>query len=281
MPPEALLLALGSALIHACWNAFAKARVGDRVENAYIIGFGAGLVGLMAVPVFGLPSREALPYMAVSATMSALYYPLLGYTYRVADMSATYPLIRGGAPLFTALLATFVLGEVLNPGSWGGVILLSAGVLGLGAEGLLRGGLTRIGLLTAAMTSAIIVSNNLVDAQGIRLSGNSTAYVFIGNIVTATVLLPIAMRTHGTAIVGRIRANLPFALFAGLMVNGSYALVAAAMVLAPVGLVAAMRETSVLFGTIIAAFVLKESFGPLRWAAALAIVGGLLLIRLG
>lgn len=281
MPPEALLLALGSAFIHASWNAFAKARVGDRVENAYLIGFGAGLIGLLSLPIVGLPSKESLRFMAISASVSALYYPLLGYTYRVADMSATYPLIRGGAPLFTALLGTAFLGEVLAPESWGGVLLLSAGVLGLGAEGLLRGGVTGMGLLTAAAASAVIVTNNLVDAQGSRLSGNSTAYVLAGNVVTMILLTPIALRTHGRTVFGKLKANLPFALFAGLMVNASYALVAAAMVLAPVGLVAAMRETSVLIGTVIAALVLKEKFGPLRWAGAFAIVAGLLLIRLG
>ncbi len=281
MPMEALLLALGSALLHATWNAFAKARGGDPIANAYAIGFGAGLIGLISLFIMGPPAREAWPYMLVSACVSTLYFPLIGYSYRVGDMSAAYPLIRGGSPLFTALLATAFLGERLSPGSWTGVLLLSAGIIGLGAESIIRGGLTRAGLLTALGASAIIVSNNLVDAQGVRLSQNPAAYVLTGNIVTALLLLPLGLYLRGRSVLGALSGNLRFALLAGIMVNGSYAMVAFAMTLAPVGLVSAMRETSVLFGTIIAALVLKENFGPLRWIAALAIVGGLMLIRLG
>lgn len=281
MPFDALMLTLGSAVIHATWNAFAKARGGDPMVNAFLIGFGAGLVGILALPFIGLPDRAAWPYVAVSATVSTLYYPLIGYAYRVADMSAAYPLIRGGSPLFTALLGTAVLGELLSPGSWSGVVLLSAGIVGLGADGLLRGGLTRAGILAAMCASAIIVSNNLVDAQGSRLSHNVPAYVLLGNVITLMLMAPVAFVMRGRAMAGALKAGLPFALLAGCLVNGSYAMVATAMTLAPVGLVAAMRETSVLIGTLIAAIVLKEKFGPLRWVAALAIVGGLVLIRLG
>ena len=281
MPFEALMLVLGSALIHATWNAFAKARGGDPIANAYLIGFGAGLVGLIALPFTGLPDRAAWFYVAISATVSSLYYPLIGYSYRVADMSAAYPLIRGGSPLFTAILGTAVLGEVLSPGSWGGVVLLSAGIIGLGADGLIRGGLTRAGIVAALSASAIIVSNNLVDAQGARLAHNPAGYVLMGNAITLCILAPMAYATRRNEVAAALKKGLPFALLAGCLVNGSYALVVAAMTMAPVGLVAAMRETSVLIGTIIAAVVLKEQFGPLRWVAALAIVGGLVLIRVG
>jgi drug/metabolite transporter (DMT)-like permease len=53
------------------------------------------------------------------------------------------------------------------------------------------------------------------------------------------------------------------------------------MTRAPIGAVAALRETSVLFGAVIAAVVLKERFGPTRWISTAAICAGLMLLRLG
>lgn len=281
MPTNVLVIVLCAALLHAGWNAIAKGRSGaDPLVGTLVLAIACGAVSIPALAFAGLPGSSSTGYVIASGVVHVFYFLLVGLSYRYADYSAVYPLMRGSAPLLTTLGGAALLAEPLTPGLLVGVLLLSAGVLGLGGHALLRGGLDCRGLLVAVVNIAIIVGYTLLDGVGARLSGNPAGYVTAMLIVTAILLVPVAFWLRGASFIADLSANGRLGLIGGTMAMLSYGTAVWAMTRAPIGAVAALRETSVLFGTIIAALVLGERFGPGRWVAAAAICGGLMLIRL-
>jgi drug/metabolite transporter (DMT)-like permease len=219
--------------------------------------------------------------VAGSAVIHAAYFGLIALSYRLAAYSAVYPLIRGGAPLVTSVLAALWLGEVLSGPAVAGVVLLSGGILGLSSDALRRGHLDRRSLGAAALTAGVVVSYTLVDGLGARLSGDAAAYLVAMMSLTGCFVVPLFLAIGSRALLAALRTSWPQGLLGGAMANLSYGTALWAMTMAPIGLVGAVRETSVLFATLIAAVFLKERFGLARWTAAATIVAGLMLVRLG
>ncbi len=281
MPTVVLVTVLGAALLHAGWNALAKGRSGsDPLVATLVLAIGCGAAALPVLVVAGLPSRESAVYVVVSGVVHVVYFLPVGLSYRYADYSAVYPLMRGTAPLITTLLGATFLAEPLTAMLLGGVLLLSAGVLGLGTNAMKQGGLNSRGLLVAVANIAVIVGYTLLDGVGVRLSGNAAGYVAAMLVLTAILLAPVALWLRPTTFLADFEAHWKIGLVGGTMAMVSYGIALWAMTRAPIGAVAALRETSVLFGTAIAAIVLKERFGVERWIAAAAICAGLGLIRL-
>lgn len=281
MPTLVLVTVLCAALFHASWNALAKGKSGsDPLVGTMVLAMACGAVALPVLAVAGLPSRESAVYVVVSGAVHVVYFLLVGLSYRHADYSAVYPLMRGSAPLITTLMGAAFLAEPLTATLLCGVLLLSAGVFGLGANAMRRGGLNGRGLAVAVANIAVIVGYTLLDGVGVRLSGNAAGYVTAMLALTAVMLAPIAFWLSPGAIFADVKTRWRIGLLGGTMAMLSYGIALWAMTRAPIGAVAALRETSVLFGTLIAAVVLKERFGPERWLAAAAICAGLALIRL-
>lgn len=282
MTTGVLLIVLCAALLHASWNALAKGKSGsDPLVGTLVVAMGGGVVSLAALAFTGLPDMASLGCLIASGVVHVAYFLLVGLSYRYADYSAVYPLMRGSAPLATTLFGAALLGEPLSLALLGGVVLLSAGVLGLGAHALWNGGLSRRALVVAGLNVVVIVAYTLVDGVGARLSGNPAAYVTAALVLSALFLLPAVIWLRGRQALGDARAHWHIGLLGGGMATASYGVALWAMTRAPIGAVAALRETSVLFGTAIAALFLGERFGLPRWVAAAAICAGLMLIRAG
>jgi len=202
-------------------------------------------------------------------------------SYRTGDLGQVYPIARGSAPLMTAIISVAFIGEHLSLLGWSGIVTLAAGVLLLSA----RGGrgvvqLDRRAVGYALLTALTICAYSVTDGIGVRLSRNPPAYVlwlFVGNAVT---LAPYAIWRDRSGVMAALRRFWRRGLAGGALQAVSYGIVLWAMTLAPIALVASLRETSVLFGAMIAMLVLKEPFRTTRVAAAVLIVCGLALIRL-
>jgi drug/metabolite transporter (DMT)-like permease len=282
MQADAFLVVLASAVLHAIWNALAKgARLSDPRVNALLIGIGGGLVGFPLLLLWGLPAPASWPVLMTSALVHLAYYLLMGLAYRAADLSTVYPITRGTAPVGTALLGWMLLGEGLRPGAWIGVVLVGLGVVGMALWSRRQGVLSRAGLFFALANALVVVTYTLTDGQGARLSGNVPGYVISTEVLTIPMLLPFLF-WHS-----RIK-GLPAALASGVwwrsLLGGALSVVAYsaalwAMTRAPIGIVAALRETSVLFGVLIGAVVLRERVAAARWAAAGTIVVGVVLLK--
>jgi len=273
----AVLLA---AACHAGWNAVIKRGL-DPLLTTALISLGAGVVGLAALPFVGLPAPASWPWAIASVLIHLVYFAALIEGYRSGDMSQVYPIARGAAPLMTAVVTNVLVGERLGLFGWSGIILLTTGVLLIS----LRGGRDatkphRRAVGFALLTAVTICCYSVVDGLGARSAGSANAYsvsLFIG---IAPVMAIYALVRCGPGAIVLTRSHWQLGLAGGAMQLGSYAVAIWAMTLAPIAIVAALRETSVLFGAIIAFVVLKESVRASRVVAALLIVAGLALLRL-
>ncbi len=267
MPLSIFLLVLAAAALHASWNAIVK-RGPDKFLGTVLVTGSAALLSA-ALPFLPFPAAQSWPWLAASVLLQVTYYGLVARRYQRVDMSLAYPLMRGSAdPGCTGGLPA----EQLPPAAWLGVVLVSTGIL---CMALGRGGQLRLPLLTAAM----IATYTLVDAHGAPVRQRAQLHV---------VAVPAV--GHSAAAVGvvhpRRRGAGPCApaLAAGpgrcVGTTASYAMALWAMTQAPVAMVSALRESSILFALLISVFVLRERIPRARWLAAALIVGGVLALRL-
>ena len=274
-----LAVVLFGALIHATWNALIKAQP-DKFSAAALVAIGAGVVALPMIVLLPAPATAAWPYIAASSIIHVGYFALVAFAYRAADLGVAYPLTRGSAPPLTALLAFLLIGETLGLNQWLAIVAIAAGIIALSVDALLRGGLTRDTALAAFGNAGVIVIYTLVDGLGARAAGSGFVYVAWMLAGTAILLSAQMIAVRGAGFIGEMRKNWFFALGAGGLALASYAIALWAMTLAPIGLVAALRETSVVFAAILGTLLFGESFGTKRWLALGAIVAGIILLRL-
>ncbi|MGE3991389.1 EamA family transporter [Pseudorhodoplanes sp.] len=271
---------LFAAACHAGWNAAIKTGL-DPLSSTVLITTGAGLVSLALIPFAGLPPAAAWPWVIASVVIHLFYFIGLSEAYRTGDLGQVYPLARGTAPLMTAAMTAVMLGERIGAAGWSGIVILAAGVLLLS----LRGGRLleppdRRAVSFALFTALTICLYSVVDGLGARIAGNPHPYtlaMFVGN---ALVMIVYFLIRRGPSVIAPSLRAWPVGLVGGSLQLLSYGIVIWAMTLAPIALVAALRETSVLFGALIAVLFLKEPLRPARIIAALMIVSGLVLIRL-
>lgn len=272
-------LMLTAAALHAAWNVVVKAAPDQRAE-VVLVAQVAALIAGSALPFLPAPAVAAWPYLAASVLIQFLYFQLLGLVYRHGELSYAYPLMRGTAPLLTALAGVIAVGEHLGPGAWLGVLLLSSGVLMLGADHLRsrRFGwkVTGSGLLNAS----VIAGYTIVDGIGIRICAVPWSYIawlfFLNGVTLSLHTGAHAPRRFLEYAATRWRTG----LLCGVCMTASYGVALWAMTRAPLALVAALRETSVLFATVFAAAFLKERFGAARYVAAALVTAGAIAMKM-
>jgi drug/metabolite transporter (DMT)-like permease len=271
---------LFAAACHAGWNATIKGGL-DPLATTVLISIGAAIVSLVLLPVTGLPAAAAWPWCAASVLIHLVYFAALIESYRAGDMGQVYPIARGSAPLMTAVATTAFIGERLGLLGWCGILLLAAGVLLLSLRGgrdLARPDRAAVGF--ALFTAVTICAYSVVDGVGARLSGNANAYSVMLFVGIGPVMLIYALARRGHEVIAAMGQSWGLGLAGGGLQLGSYGIANWAMTVAPIAIVAALRESSVLFGAAIAVVFLKEPLRAGRVAAALMIVAGLALIRL-
>jgi drug/metabolite transporter (DMT)-like permease len=270
---SAFALALGAAALHAAWNVL-LARAGDvRAATTVALGLSVVLFAPVAVLTWDVQGA-AVPWIAASAALELAYFFLLTTAYRRSDLSLVYPVSRGVAPVLVLVGATLT-GSALGVRGALGVLLVGLGVV------LVRGVRRPVdtpGLVLALAIAATIAGYTLVDKQGIE-HASPIAYLEL-------VLLPVALAAVGWQLAGRRRAALRAeagvaTVVAAVCSFGAYALVLAALSLAPAAAVAAVRETSILFAVALAAVVLRERVGAVRVLGAVLVVAGVALVATG
>ena len=270
---------LFAAACHAGWNALVKVGL-DPLSTTILITVGAAVVSLVGLPFVGVPASAAWPWVIASVVVHVIYFAALAESYRTGDLGQVYPIARGAAPLMTASASALFLGEHLSVFGWTGIATLAAGVLLLSARGGRIVHLDRRAVGYALLTALTICAYSLIDGIGARLSQNSQAYMAWVFVANAAVLVPYGLWRNTTGMTLALRRFWGRGLAGGALSALSYGIVLWAMTLAPIAIVAGLRETSVLFGAVIAVLVLKEPLRAARMVAAALIVCGLILIRL-
>jgi drug/metabolite transporter (DMT)-like permease len=271
---------LFAAACHAGWNALIKVGL-DPLSTTTLISVGSGIVALAFAPFVGTPAPAAWPWLLASVVIHLVYFASLIESYRTGDLGQVYPIARGSAPLMTAAITSIFVGEKLSALGWMGIVVLVAGVLLLSA----RGGrelaeVDRRAIGFALFTALTICAYSVVDGIGARLSANPNGYsvwLFIG---IAVVMVPYALYRDGRDVIPAMQRFWLRGFAGGALQVLSYGIAIWAMTVAPIAIVATLRETSVLFGAVIAVVVLKEPLRAVRVIAACLIVCGLVLIRL-
>lgn len=270
MDAHIILTVLLAAFFHAVWNASVK--LGDDKMLALAgIQTAAVLIALPLVPLVGLPDASSLPYLLASVVLHFGYYLSLASAYRYGDFSQVYPVARGTAPILVTLWGVFVLHEVMS-----GVELLAvSGVIG----GISIFATRRLGavlhhrkaLWSALLTACFIGSYTIADGIGGRLSQNIPAYMVWMTILDGICLPLYALHQRPWPAVRAHARRWRMSLFGGLLGLAAYWMVVWAMSQAPIALVSAIRETSVIIAALIGAYYFKEPAGKRRIVASVVI----------
>ena len=273
---------LTAALMHALWNSLVKS-AGDKFMTSARVCLWCGIVAAGVIVATPWPAYAAWPFVAASALIHIGYFVLVGRLYRTADLSVAYPLMRGFAPLVATGIAAATLGEWPNPLALGGVLALVAGVVGMGVSGLANGRIDKATVAVALTNSVVIAVYSVIDGEGARLSGPTTAHAFAYNawadFLTALLYAPLLVGWRGRGAWAEFVREPLRAAAGGLAAFIGYALVVWAMTRAEIGAVAALRESSVLFAAAIGVLALGEPFKPARAGATALILAGVAALK--
>jgi drug/metabolite transporter (DMT)-like permease len=315
LPLSVTLAVLGAAVTHATWNAIAHG-IKDQVLAFALIGAGGVVVAVPLVLVSHFPLGACWPYLLASVFIHVFYYVLLMRSYRYGEFGQVYPLARGTSPLVVTVLAAVFAAERPSALQVAGVLVVSAGLAvlvlsgcagragrrsgasgagsgvsgagsgsGLGAGAGSRAGAGagsgsgRVALVAAAGTGLTIAAYTTVDGLGVRLSGSPAAYIGWLMLLESLCVPAWALARRRRALGGLSRRVLASGLLAGALSVLAYGLVLWAQTRGALAPIAALRETSVIFGAVIGAVVFREPFGRWRITATVVVVLGVLLLN--
>jgi drug/metabolite transporter (DMT)-like permease len=273
--PSVAALVLLAALMHASWNAVIKSDP-DRLASFGLVMLAGCFFGLVLAPFVPFPDAAAWPYLAGSVIVHVFYYVFLLRAYAHGDLSLVYPIARGLGPTLVAIMSGTLIGEFLNFRESVGVVLVSLGIAGLAFARGIPNFAERRAIVLAVCTGFTIAAYTVIDGLGARASGNALSYIVWLNLLEGPWVFVFACWKRGPAIYVYIRQYWWRGSAGGVVATIGYGIAIWASSLGAIAHVSALRETSVLFATLMGTFLLGEKFGKLRIVAAIVLVAGLL-----
>jgi drug/metabolite transporter (DMT)-like permease len=267
-----------SAVLHASWNALAHA-IRDQLVGFVLMGVAMTVCAVAALPFVAPPDRSSWPFLVGSGITHVAYNLLLWQSYRVGEFNQVYPLARGTSPLVVAVVAVTLVGEHLSAVQFAGVFVVSAGLAGLVLVGGLPKRDQRPALLAAAATGLAIAAYTVMDGVGVRRSGSVVGYSGWLFLLQGPAIPLIAFALRGRGLGRQLGPHVWAGLAAGVLSMAAYGLVLWAQTRGALAPIAALRETSVIFGAIIATLVFREPFGRARIAATVLVAAGIVLLN--
>jgi len=270
------LAVLAAAVTHATWNAIAHG-IKDQTLAFALIGVGGIVVAIPLVIFAAAPRPDCWPYLAASIVIHVFYNLLLMQCYRLGEFGQVYPLARGTSPLVVTILAAIFVHEHLALPQIAGVLVVSGGLATLVVAGRRP---SRAAFLAAIGTGLTIAAYTTVDGVGVRLSHSPIGYIgWLMLLESLGVPMFALIRRRDVLLKQRPRILLS-GLAAGALSVLAYGLVLWAQTRGALAPIAALRETSVIFGAIIATLVFREPFGRTRIAATILVAAGILILNL-
>lgn len=267
-----------AAVLHAAWNAVIKIP-GDALVRLTIVNFTGGILAMCLIPLAGTPDADAWPYIGASVAVHSLYYTALLAGYRTGDLSFVYPIARGVAPVLIATGGYFFVDEQLTQNAIIGLLIASIGIVSIGLIGQHPKHVIKP-FFYALLTGFCIAAYSLIDGVGGRLSNNVFAYItwlFFLDALPITVATLWLRQGQMTTI---LKTSWKTGLLGGCFAFIAYGLVIWAMSKAPMSEVSAVRETSVVFATLIGVYFLGETLRWSRLIASLMVAGGVGLMQI-
>lgn len=275
---EIILLLLFAAAMHAVWNSMIKG-ARDSVAMASWVYCGSG--ALLAPALIFLPPLPAAGWLLIGAHFSLhmIYKVLLLQMYKHGDFGLVFPIARGSAPALITLLAIPAAGEFPPPVAMLGVGIICLGLIGFTFE---PGKLQRVGatpILLAAAAGAVVSVYTIVDALGVRLPGAGMTFFATLFAVDGIGMMILGLYWRRGKLWPEMIGSRARGAFAALLSLVNFSIVLWVMSFNPIGLAAAVRETSIVIAALIGTFWFKEAFGPRRIAAACVILVGIGIIN--
>ena len=270
---------LAAAVLHASWNAMVK-HGSDKFVSMSAIVAGHVLFGTGALVVFPTPDMASLPYIFAGAILHTGYQLFLLNSYRVGDLSQVYPVARGSAPLIVTFVSVVFLGVHLNGGQISGVMMIALGIISLVVVRRGQGLVNRNAGLLALATGCFIAAYSLNDGLGARISGSPIGFYAWVTILNGAMYMLIMARVRPAVFAGLAGPARRLVVIGGGGSFLAYGLVTWAFTLAPIALVTALRETSIIFAMFIGVLFLKERLDLARLVSVMVSMGGAILLRL-
>ncbi|MCO5066901.1 MAG: EamA family transporter [Rhizobiaceae bacterium] len=271
-------IVLLAAALHAGWNTLIKIS-GDRVAVMAFVTLAGSLISLPFLFFVEGPAPASWPLLATTILLHTGYHFFLPVAYDHGDLGQVYPMARGSAPILVTAGAFVFAGEALEPLAIVGVLCLAVGVITLTFDKTSGIAKQPKAVCFALATGACIASYTVVDGLGARQAGSALGFAVWLTIGDGLLTFLLALAWKGGAVWRVARANLPTGVAGGAMQVGAYWIIVWALALAPMGMVSALRETSVLFAALISTLLLKEGWGAWRFISAALVSFGLVLQR--
>jgi len=273
-----VVVLLCAAFLHSAWHAMIKASDDRLIGLAGMNVVSAGL-SLFALPLVPIPDAAVWPVLAGSVALHNAYKVGLAQIYRHGDLGQAYPMARGFSPIFATLIAAIALREV--PSVWNavGILLISGGIIAMGLDR--KGAKPGIKLLAAAAATGLMVAcYSVVDAYGARLNGDWLGFVLWLMVLDGAAFVAVVHVARGRVLWTSIGREWRQTLVSGLLGVGAFCAFLWALSIGPIGGVSALRETSILFASLIGVVILKERWSALRLGGIVLIVAGIAVFAL-
>lgn len=272
-----LVAVMAAAFMHATWNALIKLGT-SKLTSMLILTVVQGGFGLIIALTRPMPDPHVWLWLLASGVFHSAYKLFLAYAYEQGDLSRVYPIARGAAPMVVLVISALFLADKIAGWEYVGIIILGLGIL-LMARGVFSSGESRK-LLPFALGSAMATAGySIVDGLGAREAGDAVAYVGWLFALDAVFFTPCCLALRGWSVLKANRKAWIMGSIAAVFSYGAYAIAVWAMTVAPIALVAALRETSILFAVLIGAVAFGEKMNLQKGIAAALIVAGVIVTR--
>jgi len=272
------LAVLAAAFLHAGWNALIRQQT-SKAAGIGIMTLVQGGFGVVLALTQPMPGAPVWWWLAASGVFHAGYKLFLALAYERGDLSGVYPLARGAAPMLVLLVSVLILNEALSGPETLGIVILGAGIVMM-AQGVFTSGEDRR-MIPLALGSAVMTAGySILDGLGARAAGDATQFVAWLFIIDAILFTPAMMTLRGRRFMVVPRRAWVMGTLAAFASFLTYLVVVWAMTQAPIALVTALRETSILFAVLIGWLVFRERMDAGKASAALLIVTGVVLTRI-
>ena len=279
MPIDIICVVLLAALFHATWNFLVKRSTDPYQGMTSVVG---GHIPFGAIAILWSPalSISAWYYVAAGAILHTGYQIFLLNSYRYGDLSKVYPLARGAAPLITAVVSTVLLGEAYDQLQVAALFIITLGIISLTLTPSTSNSENRFKTsILAIVTATFISAYSVVDGVGARIAGTALGFYGYLTIINAIIFSVFVTIIRPGMVRKAVTHELRGTLFSGGISFFAYGLVIWSFTKAPIALVAALRETSVIFALVLGIFILKEKLTWLKLVAIIATLTGVILLR--
>ncbi len=270
------LAVLFAAFLHACWNAIIKFG-DDKFQGMLLLSFGHGIFGLFLIAVYPIPDAKSWMFLVGSVLCHLIYKFFLTFAYTKGDLSRVYPIARGTAPMIVLIISLLYLPDAVSNMQIGGISLVELGIL-LMARGVISHKEEYALIPLAAMAAVGTAGYSIFDGLGARASGTALGYVGWLFFLDAALFIIGGLVLRGKTMFPKSRQVWAQGLLAGSASVAAYSIAVWAMTVAPIAVITALREMSVLFAVIIGIFFFKEKPSVDKLISALMIVTGVIAI---